>query len=218
MENILCIVTGTSRGVGHELKNILKNADLELICLNRTIQDEHDHKLDLSHTENVMVSFYNLQRKIEDKYPNHKIIFVNNASVIEPIGKIGMLKARQITDCINSCISSPLLLLNFLGSLNNRFAIINITSGAAHTINKHLGVYSSSKMFMETYLKFVNIEDNNCFKVVDYNPGVAETEMYHSLKNNILFKNEKFDGIIPKRASDVAEEINEIIRNIINND
>jgi len=37
-------------------------------------------------------------------------------------------------------------------------------------------------------------------------------------RKSILFKNEKFDGIIPKRASDVAEEINEIIRNIINND
>jgi short-subunit dehydrogenase len=214
MDNVLCIITGTSKGIGHKLKNILKDTDLDLICLNRTLQDEYDYKFDLSHIENVMVILHDFRKKIEDNYPNHKIIFVNNASIIEPIGKIGTFKKYQIVECINTNIGSPLLLLNLLASLDNEFAIINIISGAAHTTNKHLGIYSSSKLFMETYLKFINIEDNNCFKVINYNPGVVKTEMHNSLKNNIFFKNEVFDSIIPREPRDVATEIQSIIREI----
>ena len=211
MRDVLYIITGTTRGIGHELKNILLNNDSDIICLNRKITDKYDYKVDLSHIEEVSSVSYHLREKIRKDYASHAIVFINNAFSLEPIGKISDFRNYEIVNSLTTNILSPLILLKLLTELPNKLYIINITSGAAYSTNKHLGLYSSSKLFVENFLKFVEIEDNNCLETYNFDPGITKTRMYDTLSASEKFENEIFSDAIPLNPAFVAGHLYNII-------
>jgi short-subunit dehydrogenase len=102
-----------------------------------------------------------------------------------------------------------------LTEIPNPLYIINITSGAAHSINKHLGVYSSSKLFVENFLKFIETEDNNCLKVYGFNPGITKTGMHEMLSKDENFYNENFNKTTPNDPAFVANDLYNISKELI---
>ena len=215
MQNVLYIVTGTTRGIGHELKKILLDNNCDVISINRNKTDKYDYKMDLSHIEEVNAASYHLREKIKNKYSNHKIVFVNNAFSLSPIGKLSDYKNYQIVNSLTTNIFSPLTLIKLLTEAPNPLYIINITSGAAHSVNKHLGIYSSCKLFIENFLKFVEIESNNCLKVHNFNPGITKTKMYDTLSNSEKFDNNSFSKAIPNNPAFVANDLYNISKELI---
>mgnify|MGYP003627804779 FL=1 len=216
MDDVLYIITGTTRGIGHELKKILLDNSSNIICLNRKKIDSYDYKVDLSHIEEVSAVSYHLRERIAREYAEHSIIFVNNAFSLGPIGRISDVKSHEIVNSLTTNILSPLILLKLLTELSNKLYIINITSGSAYNTNRHLGLYSSSKLFVENFLKFIEIENNNCLGIYNFNPGITKTGMYEMLSESKKFENENFNKAIPNDPVFVANHLYNISKEITN--
>jgi len=215
MRDVLYIITGTTRGIGHEIKQLLIKDEADIISLNRKKSDKYDYEVDLSHTEEVSAISYHLREKIKSNFPDHSIVFINNAFSLAPIGKVSDFRNYEIINSLTTNIFSPIILLKILTELHNGLYIINITSGAAYSTNKHLGLYSSSKLFVENFLKFVEIEDNNCLKVYNFDPGITKTGMYEMLSKNKNFNNKNFNKATPNSPMSVANNLYKISKELI---
>ena len=218
MQDILYIITGTSRGIGYEIKQLLLKEKIDIISLNRKKFDEYDYKIDLSRIDEVSKFSRYFREKIKSDFSNHTLVFINNAFSLGPIGKVSDYKNYEIIDSLNTNIFSPLILLKLLTELPNKLYIINITSGAAHSTNKHLGLYSSSKLFIENFLKFIEVEDNNCLETYNFDPGITKTRMYETLSASEKFENESFSDAIPLEPAFVAAHLYNIISKELIND
>ena len=216
---LLVIITGTSAGIGKSIKELLRKENIDIICLNRSLQDENSIYIDLSDVKTLLKKLNILREEIDNKYKEHTIVFINNAFMLGPVDKLGSFKSEEIIRLTNTNIASPIMMFNFLASLTNEWFVINMTSGAATSYNKYLGLYSASKLFIKKYLQFIILEeDNNCLGVLNFNPGIVKTQMHARLKENILFRNEKFNNTIPKRSEEVATEIVDFIKEKFKND
>tara|TARA_R110002110_G_scaffold213678_2_gene427051 strand:+ start:1164 stop:1805 length:642 start_codon:yes stop_codon:yes gene_type:complete len=213
MSKILFLLTGTTSGLGHELEKLFVKEKIDYITINR-------NDVDLSNTEDVDEFISGLRQKIFSKYHDFKIVFINNAATISKPRPLNLYESRDIIKSINTNLLSPMLLLNLLSSIENKWMVFNITSGAATTYNKFLGLYSTAKLAFENYIKFIDLEaeEINCLWTFNYNPGTMKTSMHNDLKTNIFFKNKKFDKAIPKDVKIVADEVWALLKKMVNND
>tara|TARA_R110001599_G_scaffold94020_2_gene244733 strand:+ start:965 stop:1600 length:636 start_codon:yes stop_codon:yes gene_type:complete len=201
MQNTVYIITGTTRGFGKEIKDLLLLKQEKVISINRS-------DVDLSKPE-ILVSFLqSLKQKLKDQYEDNDLVFINNAATLGKIGPSSEIDPLEIIETIGTNLISPLLFCNFLFSLDNNWKYFNITSGAAKTKNKYLGLYSITKLGLEEYLKFIDLEisGTNCKGVYNYDPKTIATKMNQELKENSFFKNEKFQDTIPKGVKIAAKE------------
>ena len=201
MQNTVYIITGTTRGFGKEIKDLLLLKQEKVISINRS-------DVDLSKPE-ILVSFLqSLKQKLKDQYEDNDLVFINNAATLGKIGPSSEIDPLEIIETIGTNLISPLLFCNFLFSLDNNWKYFNITSGAAKTKNKYLGLYSITKLGLEEYLKFIDLEidGTNCKGVYNYDPKTIATNMNQELKESLFFKNEKFQDTIPKDVKIAATE------------
>jgi NAD(P)-dependent dehydrogenase (short-subunit alcohol dehydrogenase family) len=201
MQNPVYIITGTTRGLGKHIKGLLSSRDEKVISINRS-------DVDLSKPEIVATFLQTLRQKIKTEYRDCDVIFINNAATLGKIAPSCETTPLDIIQTIGTNFTSPLLFCNFLFSLDNQWKYFNITSGAARSKNKYLGLYSTTKLGLEEYLEFMKLEikDTNCRGIYNYDPKIISTGMNQQLKKNSFFKNEKFEKSIPKDAKIVAEE------------
>jgi short-subunit dehydrogenase len=209
----LFVITGTSRGIGRDLKSILIDNNIDVIGINRTVQDEKDIYIDLCDAVSLPQKLISLKNLIEENYNNHQIIFINNASLVEPVAPLNKIESGSIIDLINVNVISPLLFFNFLTKLKNPWLIVNMQSGTAKTLNKYLGLYSVSKLTVEKYLEFIKLEENsNCIGIYNYDPKIVQTGMNEALRKNKFFNNDKFNDTIPRDSRQTAYQILEILK------
>jgi hypothetical protein len=64
-------------------------------------------------------------------------------------------------------------------------------------------------------LKFVEIEDNNCLKVYNFDPGITKTGMYEMLSKNKNFNNKNFNKATPNSPMSVANNLYKISKELI---
>lgn len=201
MQSIVFIITGTTRGFGKEIKDLLLLKQQKVISINRT-------DVDLSKPESLASFLQDLKQKIKHQHEECDLVFINNAATLGKIAPSSEINPLEIIDTIGTNLISPLLFCNFLFSLDNNWKYFNITSGAAKTKNKYLGLYSVTKLGLEEYLKFIDLEisGTNCKGVYNYDPKTIATKMNQQLKENSFFKNEKFQDTIPKDVKTAAKE------------
>ena len=215
MEKVLYIITGTTSGLGKELQKIFIKNNVNYIAINRTVAD-------LSKIPEVEKALEDLKANIQKKYNDHKVVFVNNASTLGEVLPLNLCKSEDLISTINVNFVTPLLFFNALSSTGNKWGLFNITSGASKTQNKYLGLYSTTKLAVENFVKFINMESeqNNCFATYNYDPGLVDTNMHTRLKTNKYFKNKKIEKVVPKDAIMVATEIWSLLKTMIevNND
>lgn len=211
MKRNLYIITGTTSGLGKEIEKIFIEKSVDHISINRGT-------VDLSNSTEVEHATKNLRKKISKKYNEHKIVFINNAATIGPIVPMRFQTTKQILDVINVNFIAPLLFLGEFVKMKNEWAIFNITSGAANSYNKYLGLYSTTKLAYENYLKFVELEkeENNCQAIYNYDPGIIQTSIHKKLKNSEFFKNKKFEKSTPRDVIMVATEVYNLLEDITN--
>ena len=138
MNNLLIVITGTTQGLGKELKEIFK--DNNILTLNRkSIEHSIDLILDLSE-KNINLDKFN---NINDKYK--KIFFISNASIIKPIKNIKDITNDDLDISIHTNFINQAKIIMKIVQSNKKYSILNITSGTAFTSNGELSLYSSSK-------------------------------------------------------------------------
>ena len=216
------VITGTSRGLGKAFVDVLMNyEDCFVISLSRQLsEDQKQYSSERFHFIKVDLSDDKLIQKIEvlkDLITNEAVYFINNASIIEPLTKVGNIDDLSIDNTLSVNIKSTMLITKFLLSNfnSNALTFANISSGAAKRAIRNWSLYCSSKAFTEMFFD-VAAEEYKAHRFLNINPGVMDTGMQKTLRASDFPDVENFKALQTeghlKQPIDVA---NDLIKNII---
>lgn len=207
-QNILIIITGTTRGLGKALKTIFRM--YTVLSINRKEIDKNDIYIDLSEKDINLEKFNNIIKDYE------KIFFISNASIIKPIKNIKDLTNDELDISLYTNFLNQAKIIMQIVKSNKKYLILNITSGAAFTSNTELSLYSSSKAAMHRFIEILKKEEENnpnALYVDNFDPGRMQTEMQKDLitdkKLNINIENLNI-------VEEVAANIYQILGKYIN--
>lgn len=207
-QNILIIITGTTRGLGKALKTIFRM--YTVLSINRKEIDKNDIYIDLSEKDINLEKFNNIIKNYE------KIFFISNASIIKPIKNIKDLTNDELDISLYTNFLNQAKIIMQIVKSNKKYSILNITSGAAFTSNTKLSLYSSSKAAMHRFIEILKKEEENntnALYIDNFDPGRMQTEMQKDLitdkKLNINIENLNI-------VEEVAANIYQILGKYIN--
>jgi len=193
------IITGTNRGLGLALANYFIGIEGTLvISVSRELAKEHHNvnasllrfiPFDLAHGLNQKI--VNLFDKEFKGLNPQNILFINNAAVVTPIGRIGTLDENAIKESLNINLVSQIELINFFASRFKHMIIVNLTSGAANNPIDGWSLYSTGKAAMISFLKSFS-KENNKIKVLNFDPGVMDTKMQAEIRESNFKEVKKF--------------------------
>ena len=218
MKSTLFIITGTTKGLGKALFNILRDDNI-VLTINRQEIIYEDYNINLYiDLSNISLTKINEFEKILATMlvqDIKKVIFINNAFTMGTLAKIDALNNGEILTSFNTnVISSFLLIKSFINKtkelpINKK--ILNISSGAAKKAIDGWSVYCISKSAMEMFIETIKIEFND-FECFNIDPGVMDTQMQSKIRNFEdssyheyfinLFKNKEL-----KESDEVAKDI-----------
>ena len=142
-----------------------------------------------------------------------EIIFINNAGIIAPIGKLSELDFEEFEKNVYVNYLSPIKLIFYLSRLANKIKILNISSGAADKPVNCWASYNSTKAATKTFFNTIGLENNT--SVINIDPGVIDTNMQREIRNkskqykNLQYFVELNNNKMLRKPSDVANEIYE---------
>lgn len=198
----LAIVTGVSKGLGYDISKILTELNIDVIGLSRstneTVQNliksnngQYKHiPIDLINLDEIEPLIKEVCKQIVARKPQKVYVF-NNASMIEPIERLGYLDNSSIQQAINLNLIAPLFINNsLLKELRNediKLVIVNITSGAAERPIYGWNVYNATKAAINMHTKVAGLEQESFkgnHKIVGFNPGLMDTDMQGTIRNS----------------------------------
>ena len=182
------IVTGITKGLGKELFLKLDNNRNRVIGIGRNLAELKGNNLIEHDFSDDNLGFLD---KLLDKLDTKRdVTFINNAGVVTPIGKIGLLKSEEIKNSIMVNYYMPCLIINrlieFCNTYNLKLKIVHISTGAARRPIAGWGMYCSSKAAINMYLEVLKLQNNDSDKidVVIFDPGVMDTEMQSIIRKS----------------------------------
>lgn len=220
------VVTGVSRGLGKELHDLLISDNYladKKIFISRSPSNTRTSVLtdylciDLSLNT---IDYSNI--KVADE--SQLIIFINNASVIDPIDEVLNISSKGIEGAMQVNCWSPLEIAKHLAIESERigakFSIFNISTGAANHAIRGWLAYCVSKAAIKIAID-VLAEENKHITATHFDPGVMDTDMQTAIRSSSkdkmqdveLFQNYKLEGKL-KVPSQVAQDILKIIKEL----
>lgn len=188
------VTTGISRGLGKAIFDSLKDKNYCLICISRSFKEYQMNLSDKIDTielikfdlNNIKSLTQTLDRSdLLNKQNIKEIVFINNASVISPIGLIGKISEKEIKKSININFISPVLISKYLTDISNKknikLRILNISSGAADKAFEGWSMYCSTKSAVKMF--FNVLEKENEILVENIDPGVMDTYMQKQIRD-----------------------------------
>ena len=116
-----------------------------------------------------------------------RLVLVNNAGILGPVGKIGTLTNDEIEENIQVNLAAPMVLANeflrWAGTSPNSKLIVNISSGAARFPIVSWGGYCASKAGLDMFSKVIMEEKRPDLQVISVAPGIIETDMQRSIRD-----------------------------------
>ena len=144
----IAFITGTGRGIGMEIAELLLSKKYQVFGYSRTNTIKHQNftftKIDLSNLHEV--------QKIKfPKLNNRDVLLINNAARIGEIIPLNLKKTKAIINDYNLNIISPTILCSKLININNsnKKMIINISSGASNSSIACWSTYCATKSALD---------------------------------------------------------------------
>jgi len=184
----LAIVTGGSRGIGKALIDQYQDAEWNTLELSRSGTGLHHVAVDLA---NLDASFEVLEAQFQTlaKTPWERVVFVNNAGLLTPIGSVDSLADQKIEYNLTvNFVSAIRILSAFVRSFKttlSRITIVNVSSGAAFKGYAGWSLYCASKAGMDNYIRALAAEQSNSpnpIVCINIEPGVVDTEMQTEIR------------------------------------
>lgn len=192
MKNKYIIITGATGGIGSQIFRVcINNSDDVKGCLIYKNQNKFDdiftsydlnmfdtYQMDFGEIKKIDINTILKRNKIET------IVLVLTAFSMYPIKKICYQNIEEIVNNININIVNQINIileaLKYSKENNIELRIININSGAAYRPIEGWSLYSSSKSYMNMYLKSLLLEED--IKIVSFDPGVVDTAMQELIR------------------------------------
>jgi benzil reductase ((S)-benzoin forming) len=225
------IITGTSNGLGQAIFDNLWDKKLLIISFSRKFLEYQERiarenpttvrliTQDLSDISSLLLKLDLLNKLLLNEV--EEIIFINNAGVIDPIGKIGCLSSELVINSININLTAPLLITNALFAMQKtsslKIKVLNISSGAANYPIDGWALYCTTKagykMFLEVLQEQILGDQNSIFYNID--PGVMDTKMQEKIRLSNKLEFPKLDDFINLKSDGKLQQPNEVAQRII---
>lgn len=207
---VLFIVTGGSKGLGNKIcMEILRRGHCvvnisrskprlrAMLNLNESMQNFTHIKADLSKglssinkikTQLAQINLQNIK----------KIILINNAALIEPVGVLHNLDPQLINTHLVTNFVAPVLLtqscVNLALKKKKDIVVFNIGSGAAFRPIEGWSMYCSTKAGLKMFTENLALDfaRNKKVKFFHFSPGVMDTQMQAKIRD---FKAQDFPRV-----------------------
>jgi benzil reductase ((S)-benzoin forming) len=181
MKSIL--ITGVDTGIGRALFDSSFN-DSRIIGIARD-----KHVVELRNNQHIIVADLSKINKIDqinlENYIDNKdeIVFVNNASIIDPIMVNGNINTSSVVDIFNINCLAPVLLTQKILKISKgiKTTIFNMSSGAAVRPIRGWSLYCSTKAANRMYFETV-LAEYPTLNLIQYDPGVVNTGMQSRIR------------------------------------
>ena len=217
----LYIVTGTTRGLGKALAEVIaRDPDNELIALSRApdapMPGGARLEVDLAEAAVVESTCDRIEQRIRGKR-YAKAVLINNAGVVEPVAPLARADPYELQRNLAVNLVAPLLLMgHFLRATEGAAPvrrIINISSGAGRRPISGWSAYCTAKAGLDMASRVVALESPGV-EVVSLAPGVIDTAMQGVVRGAPVedfadverFRQMKAEGAL-RPAADVAADI-----------
>lgn len=180
-------ITGTSRGLGKALAELLLEEDWTVTGIARHASIQHQA---YQHVEADLSAPW--QEWLPHIFQEHaavaKLLLVNNAATLGEVGYVGTLSADDLTKAVALNVTAPALLQNeFLKCYpRQEKLVLNISSGAAQYPVDGWSTYCSSKaaldMLSEVAAHEAELGRKTNLKVFSVSPGVVDTAMQEHIR------------------------------------
>lgn len=186
------IVTGTTRGLGRALIDVIREAGHLALTLSsaedRTVGGWINLRTDLADPESLPAKLDTLLGEVKDRRLE-ALVLINNAGRLAPLMPLEHAQAGAIAEAYKVNLAAPAVLMaHFItttATLTLPRRIINISSGAASAPYAGWGCYCSSKAGLAMLTRCVAEEQNlsdNPVKVCAVAPGVVDTAMQRQVR------------------------------------
>ncbi|MFS0870280.1 SDR family NAD(P)-dependent oxidoreductase [Paenibacillus xylanilyticus] len=190
MQNRTFIVTGTSKGIGMQLAQLLLEQGDRVYGISRgTAELLHGNDLyfHFQYDLSDLMGIEQLVKKILEQIPLEETEFlglINNAAMLEPLKPIDQCSTEEISMNLNISLAAPMILSSsFIRQTNHltaRRKIVNLTSGSGSYPAPSMAAYCTSKAGMNMFSECVAMElaeRLNPVEVIAFDPGMVDTEL-----------------------------------------
>lgn len=187
-ENIY-IITGASRGIGAALyRQLHAREGNRVLGVARSNPANLQSFLTLDLTE--LSKHDAITSWLSDHLSNARsVTLINNAGLVEPIGKVGSLEADVIQQAVMLNVAAPIALSNAvlacLKDVDIPKKILNISSGASTSAIAGWATYCATKAALDQFTRVVHLEQQQArypAHIVAVSPGVIDTDMQKTIR------------------------------------
>ena len=183
----VALVTGVSRGLGEALARVLLDRGYEVVGIGRHDSPRLAHPKyrfvghDLADVDGIDAALGATMQQIAARVPA-SVSLVNNAAVAAPAGAIGQIDAGEIARALAVNLAAPAAVANlfcrhFASAPGDR-RIVNVSSGAAHSVLAGSAMYCAAKAGLEMLTRVIAAEQGaEGIRAVSLRPGILDTDM-----------------------------------------
>ncbi len=226
----LYVVTGTSKGLGRALADLLAKRDGSTtyeVGRATTAKNAANTLLeaDFSNTQSIERAFVELAAQINGK-TFQRAVLINNAGVVLPVTRFDKLDAASLNNNLQVNLLAPILATTLFANLTRGVAherlVIGISSGAAKRAIRGWTAYCATKAGLEMATR-VMAEEAASFDpsltICTLAPGVVDTPMQAIVRGQAAdafpdvarFRDMHETGAL-RNAKEVARDIIDLIR------
>jgi benzil reductase ((S)-benzoin forming) len=194
------IITGASRGLGEGIAMALLDENHHLLCVSRS---ESDALKKMAAAKNCLVDFFLYDLSVSHDIPKlfklilssvntdntEGIYLINNAGVIEPVGRIESNDQELVERHIRINLLAPMALtaafIDAFKGIAIQKRILNISSGAATSAYYGWSSYCTSKAGIDMFSRCMAVEQENTsspVEVMAVAPGIIDTDMQTTIR------------------------------------
>ena len=200
MSKHLYIITGTSRGLGAALAELLVSPDHQLLCLSRRSNGSLAERARLQAVEceqwsqdlaDAPKAAVRLALWLEQQAGSHfaSATLINNAALLAPPGPISSNSNEQLAAALRVGLEAPVLLTAaFLRATRHWPAarrVLNISSGLGRRAMAGAASYCAVKAGLDHFSRALALDEarqTNGARIVSLAPGVIDTDMQVQLR------------------------------------
>ncbi len=222
----MVILTGANRGLGRELHRLIVmdgSPVAQGIFISRGLLSEAEAGYQYVQVDLGEKNAFNTVLEIAPG--TKRVVFINNAGTIEPIGRAVEIPALDIEHAMRVNCLGPLSIVQQLTiatkAVGASLFILNVSSGAARRPIKGWVAYCVSKAAAVMAFDVLAAEHEHV-EVLHFDPGVMDTDMQSCIRQQTLdvmpdvevFRDFKVHQTL-KSPQEVAEQIMSIVKSLI---